>query len=466
MPRWTARTMSQAKLMSRTENSGDWAIDTLEAAKENIEDRGYKTFGIRSPEPIGIVTFEDLIDTILQKTSRDEKDYFNHGSQLPLTKTKKLGDGAPNPTLANPQEVYSPKSKRTANKLQKFPAYNDESIPADRAPTSWRDSLLPTTVRRRNVSKNAQIAAVDGADDDHSSYTQNSRGGFHESGSSFENGMVLTQIDIAQLRSCSSSNVLGNPYSNIKTGACSLPFRKGDSSMASVGLTPTLRHVSAAPRIPNSLHRVTPFSRHNYSSYERMVDPAEGNGGLVTLTLPDVEAQDTTRDLTKDMDSPRNGDISYLVADNPDSILEDARESHRASSGETISLSTWYGELNLGEEVSGGIGKKPRSEASTQGERLFPSGGEETRLGSPVLYDGFPPELLDLEYNKDSRLPSHVSRTLPRMQGFGTSENEDSEPPSREKSFHDDRALLPSQCRALNSSTMNVGGARSSSLWF
>jgi len=128
-------------------------------------------------------------------------------------------------------------------------------------------------------------------------------------------------------------------------------------------------------------------------------------------------------------------------------------------------LNSWYCELDFGEEVSSDINKRRRS-ASTQGERLFPSGGERVRLGSPVLYDGFPPELLDLEYNKENRLPNYVSRTLPRMQGLRTSENEESEPLSREKSFHDDRALLPSQRRALDSSTMNVGGARSSSLWF
>lgn len=441
VPRWTAESTSQAQPTLRIGNSGDWATDTLEAAKANIEDCDHKVIGIRSPKPIGIVTFEDVIDTILQKTSRDEKDYFGRGSQLPLTKTMKLGDGAQNPTLVRPQEVDSPKSKHARNKLRKTPHYV-KSIPADRAPSSLRDTRLPATVRRRNVSKNVQVAAVDGANDDHSSYTQNSRGGFHESSSSCGNGMVLMSNDVVQLRSCSPPKVY-SPHVGVNSGTYSLPSRKGDSAFTSVGLTPISRRVSAAPRIPNSVRRVTPFSRHNYSSYERMVDAAEDNGDPVMFTSPKVATQS-------------------LDTDKASSILQTAHRSQWASTSNTISSNSWYGE-----ETSGHVGETLKSEASTQGERLFPSGGQEDRaFKSPVSYDGFPPELLELEYDKENRLPNYVSKTLPRMQGLVNSENEDGQPPSREKSFHDDRALLPSQRRALNSNATNAGGTRSISLWF
>lgn len=77
LPRWTARNMAQARQLLKTESSGDWTTDILEAAKTNIQDHGHTIIGIGCPKPIGIITFEDVIDTILQKTSRDEKDYFD-----------------------------------------------------------------------------------------------------------------------------------------------------------------------------------------------------------------------------------------------------------------------------------------------------------------------------------------------------------------------------------------------------
>lgn len=64
----------------------DWTADFLAAAqnKAKIQTK-HNALGIRSPEPLGIVTFEDIIDTVLQKTSHDEKDFFNRGT----TKMKK-----------------------------------------------------------------------------------------------------------------------------------------------------------------------------------------------------------------------------------------------------------------------------------------------------------------------------------------------------------------------------------------
>jgi hypothetical protein len=73
---------------------------------------------------------------------------------------------------------------------------------------------------------------------------------------------------------------------------------------------------------------------------------------------------------------------------------------------------------------------------------------------------------------KENQVPAFGSRTMPRMIGFsggydGSNYQRDSETHLRESSFYDDRALLPSQRRALNGSAgMDLGGIRSTSFWF
>jgi hypothetical protein len=88
-------------------------------------------------------------------------------------------------------------------------------------------------------------------------------------------------------------------------------------------------------------------------------------------------------------------------------------------------------------------------------------------------YDGFPAELLDsINLSRENPVPNYASKTFPRMQdGIGSKmddqfEKESCDTPVREQSFQDDRILLPSQRRAINSSlTTNMDGMRSSSFW-
>jgi metal transporter CNNM len=270
------------------------------------------------------------------------------------------------------------------------------------------------------------------------------------------------QDNITELRNCSSSNVPGNPYSHVTTGSSSLPSRKADRGKGA------LRHVSAAPRIPNTLRRVTPFSRDSHSSYERVVEVEAQIAGLALPSSPMLKTEDPTKGKEPPFDS---GTICLETKDsnNPNSILEDAREKHRLSSSETLSFSSWYGKLQLDEAEPRkdlGSGTKQRPHASSQGERLFPSRSQSQASGIAQPYDGFPPELLELEYDKENRIPNYVSKTLPRMPGTSASELEFTDTPSRERSFHDDRAMLPSQRRAPNGSDMDTGGVRTSSLWF
>lgn len=93
--------------------------------------------------------------------------------------------------------------------------------------------------------------------------------------------------------------------------------------------------------------------------------------------------------------------------------------------------------------------------------------GTAERKGTPNSkpYDGFPPELLDIT-NKENRVPDFMSRTLPRsMANELALEHYDHAQPIREGSFHDDRAMLPSQ-RLFRSGSPGLSFNRSSSLWF
>jgi hypothetical protein len=74
-------------------------------------------------------------------------------------------------------------------------------------------------------------------------------------------------------------------------------------------------------------------------------------------------------------------------------------------------------------------------------------------------YQGFPAELLNKV--NENRVPNYVSFTLPRLPDMRRDLT-----PIREKSFEDDRALLPSQRKALQIGVGVEMATRCSSLWF
>lgn len=104
---WTATSRTNARIVSRMKTVGsqadwttEWDSSFLEAAQMDLQSQALRkdnVIGIKSQSPVGIITFEDIIDTILQKTSRDERDFFDRGNITPPTKKRKAGD-----TLAHP----------------------------------------------------------------------------------------------------------------------------------------------------------------------------------------------------------------------------------------------------------------------------------------------------------------------------------------------------------------------------
>ena len=70
----------------------DWSKGFLDGALGDIDNlKRYHVTGIRCSEPLGIITFEDILAMILQKTSRDERDFYDN-RHLHRTKSKNVGD--------------------------------------------------------------------------------------------------------------------------------------------------------------------------------------------------------------------------------------------------------------------------------------------------------------------------------------------------------------------------------------
>ena len=469
---WTATSRTNAliatEMTGRKENT-EWTKDYLGAAfaadQDHMESR-HRVFGIGSPKPLGIVTFEDIIDMILQKTSKDEKDFFDRKTSTHPTKGKKSGDYH---SKAEPDDV-----------IQHSPVASPH---VQKPHISLKRPKRGGTLRQRKPSKNEQATGgMDGVDEYSldtlndcsikplkarhayvsSSYTQQSQGGFHGrvgSASTLDYAMVFNTEELTHLANTSSSDCPGNPYSPVKT--VSLPTRKSRTGTMSEGLKQTPRHVSAAPILP-TLRRVTPFSRQNYSSFERKAEPEpEAQSSDLVLPIPSTYPADPEEsfDANKsgfDMENANERNLSF------------ASEHPRRNSGDTVTLSSWYGEPcdELGDEECTHIYDAfPVTSSSRLDEKIAVMKSIEEE---PKPYDGFPPELLDDE-NKENRLPNYASKTLPRLvPAFGferTAGRASGETLVREKSFHDDRALLPSQHRALENNS-NYSGMRSTSFWF
>jgi len=87
-PCWTGTVRTNDRIKSRLRRmngQGNWTKDFLDDALAgigNLKHGRHHVVGIRCPEPLGIVTYEDIVDAILQQKNRDEKDFYYHGSTL------------------------------------------------------------------------------------------------------------------------------------------------------------------------------------------------------------------------------------------------------------------------------------------------------------------------------------------------------------------------------------------------
>ena len=362
--RWTGtqRTNNHIKTKLKASKSKfDWTVDYLEAAQLSANDsllRRHRIHGIRCPKPVGIVTFEDIIDTILQKTSCDENDFFDRLTSTPPTKCKKAGDYSPRPVIGG----IAPNST--------IP------IKPSKGPISFEKSSHPNQLRKRKPSENEYPANLDGADERscdssssssmraqksrkdfiESSYTQNSQGGFHgaqNSDSSIYPAIMLSMMtteDLAEFANTSASTCPGTPYSPTQTS--SLPSRKTRSSLGSGARKQAMRPVSAAPILP-ILRRVTPFGR-NTESYERSEEAKQTASELI------MPAPSLTPTPTEDC---------------PEPCLD----------GQDVSIFDFDGSINGETEFA----RDPDCEMSSN-LIVMDSSSEENEEGISTLYNAFP----------------------------------------------------------------------------
>jgi metal transporter CNNM len=410
----------------------DWPLYVGQAAKANFGDfdlSGRNVVGIRCPMPVGIVTFKTIIDSLLQKTGPDERGFFD----------RQIGRSSNSPS------DYAKDS-------------DDASITLHNTSNSHHQSK-GTTIRRRKVS-NKEIFAVDGAGDfsdastevqctrfrrrssqiSGSSYTKNSQGGFHVAEMSnlarpkLNNAMALTSEELADFRLFTDYFSLSDPSCNLPNGIRGLLSSTSGAPILPSGLSQMCRHNSVTPALPR-LQRVTPFSNQSYSNYENLAKETVKEH-QIKVAAPTFPCQfHPQHDIT--------GPISNIIAETDLSGIPQAATDHADEGKDEVILKNLHrldGEANVDvrQAQEGFPLQFPESNHSGQENRLFP----------------------------------YASRTLPRMVGLTVdttvrTDGSGYQTPVREESFQDDRALLPSQRRIMNSSaTMSLGIGRSSSLWF
>jgi metal transporter CNNM len=146
-PCWTGTERTNTRIKSRltrTNSQPESPRIYLVGTPAGIERDGRpNVLGIRCPEPLGIITFEDIIETILQKTSRDETDFYSHENTLPRAKgkaTRGYGTISTIPKVSSENNAVPPHAQETRLPFLKSKENN--------------------TLRKRNPSNKERPAAV------------------------------------------------------------------------------------------------------------------------------------------------------------------------------------------------------------------------------------------------------------------------------------------------------------------
>jgi metal transporter CNNM len=489
-PVWTLTEKDDNVIMNKMKEKAkgnQWSLRFLMAAEAVMEgnvDEKCISPGISTPKPIGIITYEDIIDMILQKTSLDEKDFYDRNTFSPPTKTRKAGDFSVDMTALveahassgckPPQaSVRSKGSLRIVkNTLRRRKVTNEKTVcaadnsekavkPRPAAPGAM-DGAYENSSETRSDDLNVKKTRGECIE---SSYTANSEGGFHADSSSHsvDNGNMLTAEDVAELATAAS---WAHPKASYESSTMrSLPPRRRDSRSLSDELKQKFRRVSAAPKLP-TFRRVTPFSRDTVTSLGK-----EGGTDLIMPEPSTTGEQDGYERMFHPSASGLDIDESmeaYFERSANDPVQRKEKNHVPEKSGDTMSLQSNDDGQDREDDLTYLYDAFPvsftrSSPELSQHHSLVPI-AEETEK----KYDGFPMELLN--ENKENRAPKYVSSTMPRIMGTEDFENFEgtrkNSPPGREKSFHDDRSLLPSQRRAIQQDDNSVPGIRRTSLWF
>lgn len=403
-------------------------------------------------KPIGIVTFKDIIGTLFQKPCCDSGDLFDHRDG-PSRIRYREPNGKINFTRSYRQKYYG--------------------SPLPRKALSSRPTI-PSTMRRRNIS--IKVLGLCGAYNTRKA----SEGRIDRVGTvaivprsvndqQQETPPSCAQSTIDSTRSLSESTTLTGRSSCVKTESLS------SSREVTAGLQdrsmPSRRYASATPRLPQ-LQRVTPFSRQNYSSYEKpgqsiKIDDAGSLISSAASSLNDTKQQEqgnTIGSASKSSVEPEEI--------NPQS--ENCLGGTHDESQEAFSLVSWCPagfidvdewKAHIQEPTSATRSQKATSLASVAPTEVLCV--DESVNNRP--YQGFPPELLNAR--KENRFPNRTSNTLPRMTSQAIDfdilqEHDDDSSAVGSKTVCDEKTISHSGEKLTNNNAIfATNGARSSSFW-
>jgi len=448
-------------------------IADLEVGYTAAKFYGQHVTGVRTPKPIGIITFEDIIDALLQKTSHDEKDFFDRKTSFPPTNLRKAGDARPSllnvrhATTLRGSEILLGTTQQIRNDgFRRRYVLNPNSVPGiDGVEERSLDNFDLQSMSRKRENLGS------------SSYTDNSQGGFHYGKSLASRDMcpgpkslTMSIFPIISITPTSLCDVVegadqyskdNNDVTQPHIVSATFPGRR--PSIAITTRQNTRRNFSASPCLPE---RLSSFSRQTFSSFESSYskDPKSAS---VTPTRSNVR----TNHVSDHASEPLNSTNQYINL------------SSQEVTGDTISLSSWgsnslqtpfYNADTVSEIVDIQdffIGQSALAQNESLNARN-PTGSliiHATRdIPRPEPYTGFPPELLDS--NKESRDSTYASKTMPRTtkpldESVGYCSGRDNI--LQKQGLHNDRTRLPNQRRPLVENVLHGGdNHRTTSLWF
>lgn len=293
----------------RTPNVHDsWTTGFLTSAQECMREypaSQQPTMEVESPAPLGIVTHSNIINVLLQSSNAD-KDFFKRRYSA-FTSTQEVL------VHESPGSVAQNECRKANSQAQSI--YNDGDDYA-----LEHTSSDGGTLHRRNVSSKADdtfkrsYGGLDGANDrgirplvgmelrhrqllkqnvasrqseySRSSYTDNSRGGFHtaaDDSKSFVTDVGLHGCSNVVCSSPVTGNSLGKATSTvISARTVSMP---NHPAVSGKGTMPLRKFTGGSPRLPN-VRRVTPFSRESSLEPDNKEDWGMTVGKLRARRIP------------------------------------------------------------------------------------------------------------------------------------------------------------------------------------
>ncbi|RDW77428.1 hypothetical protein BP6252_05481 [Coleophoma cylindrospora] len=405
--------MSRMVLVVRSQQDvsyiDEFKADLLMAAHRSTKAKRQRerVFGIKCPQAVGIVTFEDIINRLLLVNHHDEKDFFDCGiNNIPVRRLTIQGS----PTALSTSDPGITPEAQTSSNNSIFESQRHKSVCIHR----FSDSNNSEQPSRHT------FGGLDGASDplttlrihdtSASSYTQNSRGGFHSCEASTSSSRNMLYLSTKELHGMGHHPSISNPSQ--------IPVLGSESSMqqSTKALFPDASNTGAGQ-----------------TSKEDMACPFEEYTLSESLAADKIGGQQEPRaSLLVSRVENRTGSAQRSIAT---TLSKDPVLYHNRGSHATVPLASLYWSQSSDTEEKGNDSEKQtgRSQANST--------------------------LNGKQFTK-----KHVSKTSPRvcLSSGSSTFSEAGSIPTRRLSFDDDRSMLPSQ-RINHRQEIS---ARSASLWF